>query len=375
MSRDIVVTLNGGGEEMDSATIPIGWWLSESILKKNPHYLLIVELDNWECGYDESIRGRRYACKVSDMFYFLQLFSPGRHRLAVAVVKGDEKGGKKIVEQYLHKKFGHYENSISFDEYDYPNGDFLAVAVVEFDVPEELFAKPPKTRIGKMMWRWVNLWFDEESKDQCVYKKRKLIAFTIQPPVVLIFSLLSSLYVLVASIIVFFFGFRPRPILSEIKDAFLLRKNDYEVRKYTKHGYKVWRRGLFKSRDVKIPVAPWEIAVIVSLIYVVYKFKLLDVSLAFISVVIILVAIWFVFFKFLPPKIEEVNFKRQEKKEKNRIEWLKKNLSLDNKKDKVDMADIVTLAKTSPSFGQKAVIVFRAGYWAVKSKVCKPYSR
>ncbi len=375
MSRDIVITLNGGGEEMNSATIPIEWWLSESILEKNPHYLLIIELDNGELIYDESIRGRRYACKVSDMFYFLQLFSPGRHLLMVAVVNGDEKGGKKIVEQYLHKKFGHYENSISFNEYDYPNGDFLAVAVVEFDVPEELFAKRPQTRIGKIMWRWVNLFFDKEPKDQCAYRRRKWIAFTIQPPIVLIFSLLSSLYVLVASIIVFFFGFRPRPILSEIKDAFLLRKNDYEVREYTEHGYKVWSREFFKSRDVKIPVAPWEIAVVVSLIYVVYKFKLLDVSLAFISVVIILVAIWFVFFEFLPSKIEEVNLKRQEKKEKNRIEWLKENLSLDNEKDKVDMANIVTLAKTTPSFGQKAVILFRAGYWAVKSKVCKPYSR
>ncbi len=378
----ISIALNGGSKEMNSATIPVEWWLSEDVLKQDPCYLILFEQSERESSYyDRENRGRRYACKVSDVVYFLQLFSPGWHRLMVAVVNGGEKDGGCLVDEYLRKDaINSYKVSMPWTEYGYDDNDFLAVTIVEFYVPDKLFAKPPQTKLGKMMWRWVNLWFESKPKDQCEYRRRKWIAFTIQPPLVLIFSILSSLYVLVASAIVFFFGFRPRPLLEEVKDAFLVRKDDLEVRRYEDEGYKVWQREWDGTVIKRMPVAPWEIAFAAIAIYGLY---LLSLSYPYTLIAIILTAVFSIIFLFalfytltkakdgeIYNKVSRliIGYKKNSKELEQK--WIREQLSLDNKKDIVNLEDI----SAPPTLSRKITFKFRVGYWALKAKMCKPFS-
>jgi len=69
----IDVTLNGGKKEMNSATIPIEWWLSKEVIETDPHYIIFFEQNQGEKnhGYRNGECGRRYACKVTDAFKYI----------------------------------------------------------------------------------------------------------------------------------------------------------------------------------------------------------------------------------------------------------------------------------------------------------------
>ncbi|MBI5793753.1 hypothetical protein HZA87_01530 [Candidatus Uhrbacteria bacterium] len=68
-----------------------------------------------------------------------------------------------------------------------PNDDLTdgwraVTASLDVDVPAEVFAKPPPA------WEaaWVNHWFRNPPIDQCEYRQRRLWAYSIQPPVMLL---------------------------------------------------------------------------------------------------------------------------------------------------------------------------------------------
>ena len=233
-TKGISVALNDGKKEMNSATIPIEWWFSREVIEKDPRHVLFFEQNKGEKeSFHNSVRGRRYACEVGDAFKFLQLFSPGYHRLMVVVISGTGDKAEKRLDRYLRKENEYYSTSLDWTDtrnnelHEY-GGDLIAATVEEFLVPQELFAKKPETKLGRMVWKWTNLLFEDEPRDRCHYRKRKALAFTLQPFMVLVYLLavyaiggtFYALYILLASFSVFLIGFRPCPILKEMYRAF-----------------------------------------------------------------------------------------------------------------------------------------------------------
>jgi hypothetical protein len=56
-------------------------------------------------------------------------------------------------------------------------------------VPDGVFAKEP----SKFEKWWVNLWFESKPKDQCHFRKRRMLAYSIQPIVVSIWLIIEIL--------------------------------------------------------------------------------------------------------------------------------------------------------------------------------------
>ena len=406
-AADIAVTINGGKREVDSATLPIEWWLSERVIDREPKFVLIFEQDEKEkINWHSTQRGRRYVCDLHQAVKFVQVFSPGYHRVMVAVFEDS----KPAVKGYLEtEESGRYSRSLNWevaelDQLTALDGSILASAVVEIEVPSELFAQAPKTRWGKLVWRWVNLWYEDDPVDECNYRQRKGFAFTIQPFLALIWWALKFLvggtiyatYVLCASIITFFFGYRPKPIIKEMWGAFTWQRSDtWSVKRYTNgifgfsSTYCVWHiteRWPQPPVTIMMPVAPWVVAVIGAILYGLYRLLALlegavgmRALLVAIVVLLFVSAISYVFFVRYFNKAEvqrrqqlreSANWQRKLAEQEAERKWLSQNLGLARYKSSVDLADI----PIRPGVEGKVQRLY-VGFWTLKAQICKPFSR
>jgi hypothetical protein len=418
----VSVVLNGGEKEMNSATIPIRWFYSDEVIDKIPRYILFFEQNEREKeDFGNASAGRRYACKASDACKFIQLFSSGYHRMMIVVVAGgDEEKAIRVINDFLDvSRRGYYSLSLRWKKAE--EGDlscfsslFVAFTVVEFEVPEELFAKKPETKLGKAIWKWVNLLFDEEPVDKCHYWKRNIIAPFIVPIwcffKYLICGTVYSLYVLLASLITFFVGYRPRHVLKEMWGAFTFNrynewsvKKDFDLSPYDEHShYRLWSVKRVNKKGEKLeelkykymPITPLVASLVLSVVYLVvygiYYF-ISDVirQISFNNWVIIFAIPTVSFFLHKITLYSQKNaFKREEKRRKaeilqkekaqNRLEtqkreykkWMMKNFGLSNKPEKVDLKHIPIPQDLSERVIQK----FYVGFWMLKIKVCKPFS-
>ena len=408
----ISVVLNGGKKEMNSATIPIEWWFSKEIIEKDPKYIVFFEQD--EDGkknkYNSNEHGRRYACEVLDAFKYLQLFSPGYHRIMVIVVTGetDEKA-LGVVKQLLKRK-DLYRYDVSLDwkkaEHNNPPSDdagLIASTVEEFEVPQGLFAHRPETKLGKAIWKWANLWFNYDPRDECDYRKRRIMAFTLQPPLMAFWYFIKyaiggsiySLYVFLASIVILFVGYRPRPILNEMWKAFTFKRYaELDVRRYCYDDlpcgeslYRLWSikkircEGGFKEVEKYMPITPWQVTLIVGAIMGIHYFKMWIIFGVLSATVAFIVLVAHIFSRYLdrttPGRREKRRLKATEKRKRQEIDrelirkWMLRNFDLSKKTGEVYLDRI----PTPPDLQSKVIQKFRINYWTLKAKVCKPFSK
>jgi len=436
----VEIVLNGGKDELDSATVPIRWWFSEEAIEKEPEYLIFYEQNVKEIendSYYSGTRGRRYVCKVSDGVKFLQILSPGHHRLMVVAVGGED--AERAIKRYMNKdgKYS-FQNSMDFEKAesnrDFLQGsEFIASTVLEFEVPAELFAKKPETRFSKAVWKWAHFFIKDVPVDECHYRKQLIFAFTIQPFLALLMyaagamagSLYAS-YVLLASLAVLFIGYRPRPIFSEMWSALLLRREkEWEVRRYkyrqywlrpeqltAKSIYRLWsykeNMGLTGSkwytyRYIPLPLTPVFLALTAGFVFLmvnsasrlnsVTSFSWSNFFLSFFLYFVIPVAVvWFIAWYMLLPgnKVKrqeakwEKNRHREERVRERKVEFAKAEKIRAQRRQKwlsdnfgvSKRVDKVVLSEvpTPPNFPGKIVQRFYVGFWAAKARVCKPFA-
>lgn len=414
----IDVVLNGGKEEMNSATIPIEWWLSKEVIEKDPQYVLFFEQNGTEKSYhDGSAHGRRYVCKITDAFKFLQLFSPGYHRVMVIAISGEDRKVEDMLWRYLRKQIGD-EYFVSLDWEAAKNNDLqgqgyeeclVASTVKEFEVPQELFAKKPETNLGRLIWKWVNLCFENDPRDECNYLERKILAFMLQPFLVIFWYFLKYLlvgtlhasYILLVSFATLFVGFRPRPVLKEMWGAFTFtRCPRWGVKKFGRYDFtfakttfrlwsitKVERDGKFENVLKYMPITPLLATLIMGAVvglYFLIRFFLVDVlSVTLISLgIVAVIAFVFVVCEFLK-YLNKTAPGRREKRRLKTIEAEKERMTyqeLTRKRmlesfDLSKKTDEVFLDRTPPDLQGKVIQKFRVSYWTLKAKVCKPFSK
>lgn len=428
LKPEIKLVLNGGKEELDSATIPIQWGFNKDAIKRAPQHLLFVVLSyddiRKQGSYQNEYYGDRQACSVKDGFKFIQVHKPGKHLLLVMAIgnKIYSEDGQEWIKSNLAKTLSkeHYDLSITTNknslDYLLKKNRIVCYKIVEFIVPEELFAKKPETKVTKTIWNYVNMYHSNPPLNECDYRRRAILAFTLKIPVVLLHLTLlllirtaHSILVLALSFIIFFFGFRPKPILKESWKAFkgdkypeleIIRRN-WGI----SYKYRVWA---YKDDFTKIymPVTPIEIALPVGIIYLCIQhleiFKGIGIVLAGIAV-FFLIAITMgrasepikklasSIFKPNPEKLKAKKLKklakydrlakkehlRQEAKNKEieklkqaQLKWLDQNLHSDAIEEKVNLKK---LPKPDSKLGSVAQ-TFRVSYWTLKAKICKPYS-
>ncbi len=173
-------------QEIPSATVPVRWCVTKDeveALKKaealNPHILLVVMSGS---------RETRYLLPLNQMMEYLQFFKPGPSQVFASIVWYCTGKAGKLQDLYLARKDDRYRNTVLNGEHDgllepqYLGYKHLGFDRLELVLPSELFAKEPP------QWeqRWVNLWFETKPRDECQYRRRRILAYTIQPPAVLL---------------------------------------------------------------------------------------------------------------------------------------------------------------------------------------------
>ncbi len=135
---------------------------------------------------------------------FVEFRSSGRHRIFGCLVWGLSKddlecyfrnyyGGSNLITPENDFKKPH---SYSYWELDYGSVDVV--------VPDGYFAKEPAA------WEkwWVNLWYESKPVNQCHFRKRRLLAYSLQPPVVLGYVLCRTFLSLVHILVLLLCGIR-----------------------------------------------------------------------------------------------------------------------------------------------------------------------
>ena len=205
---DLRIVLNGGSTQMDGATIPVKWFFSPELAERQPKYILLVDLNQSEEDSDNASRlGRRYVTKVEKAVKFVQVFRSGKHKMMALAFED-----AATADVYLVKyNDGTYENNISVETIKANKnwGSSLAVCYMDFNVPKELFAKKPESKLGKIWWNYIFWPNRPKEKDECQTRKLSWFYSWMKFPLFLIANILYSLYTIVASIIAMIFGYCP----------------------------------------------------------------------------------------------------------------------------------------------------------------------
>lgn len=386
---NIRLVLNGGDLTVENATIPIQWFFTDDLIERRPTRVLLIEQDQYEIEEDYGgCRGARIMYKITDIVSFLQLFSPGKHRIAVLALN-DKPSKMEYLDAYGNRC---WKSNIFFTNIAeaIKSGDFTNVAgadvvgatIVEIDVPEELFAPKPQTWFGKKVRTWVNRWHKNPPRDECEYRGRLLFAFTTQPILFVIghvvkfaLQVFMSIVVPMARITVLFLGFRPAPIFSGFnyiwKDFDL---NGDEIEIFSRLGgkrYKVWVQ-YNKGRVIeRMPVTGLEITSLLLTFWWLEQGYIAGAGVDFtgkaIALVIMLMAVLALSFfnKELTPT--EIKQAQKDAETDHYAAWLP-NLSTSHAPAKVN------LSKLPPAYQASAVQRFRVAFWDIKMRICRPYS-
>lgn len=128
-------------------------------------------------------RAMRYIFTLSSPQELIEFHCSGEHKVMGTVVWGAnmDRSCKRFLMQSYDRGQYDYDLESSFD---YSKSFGLAEHSV--DVADGFFAP----EMSPLQDWWVNLWFDGQTWDECMIRRRKMVAYTIQPIVVGIFALI-----------------------------------------------------------------------------------------------------------------------------------------------------------------------------------------
>lgn len=188
-----------------SSVIPVNWCLSPRLLQqlkddsasnggKIPYILLVTTPEeNWKVRINYKLEIRK-AVPVYDLLAYVDFKRPGENAIAGLITFNPD--------IYLQRENFCYGSDIFDNPIYWTNEEKekttepsvwpcvqskLVYDLIKVNVPSEVFAKPPP------QWEqdWVNLWFLSTPHDQCNYRRRRIVAYTIQPIVLFAFALLK----------------------------------------------------------------------------------------------------------------------------------------------------------------------------------------
>jgi hypothetical protein len=302
--------------------------------------------------------------------------------------------------RYLDKKNDTYNLSMNWEEMEnlsYLNHygyNVVAGTIVEFDVPKELFAEKPQTKRSEAVWRWTNYWYKTKPRDECEYRKRMIVAFTVQIPIIIMMVISKLIAVPIASLVMLFVGYRPKPILKGMWSIITLNSiyNSWDVRRYSHDDLDSPPcdqniRGLWSYEKIgdkrvckRMPITPlgaFLFTCLGSVIVIVFKaFTLWQITKTIIAIIIAIaiIAAASVLSHGVAHKGDDFEAKMEKRRKEEEIahkEWLLKNFALSKKTKKVD------LNKLPVPIGRKDRVVqkFYVGFWQLKNRVCKPFAK
>lgn len=216
---------------VQNAIVPVRWCVERETLEalrqkgvKKPYVLIVVPS---EFGEDD-----RWLAPLEQLVEYVQFQQSGKNYILATIVWVEKDGRPfNLDERFLWKKSDKYEKYlVNFDHQSDDHGGYekinpelrsivnsLGFARIEVVVPEQLFAK----KAPEWEQRWVNLWYEAKPKDQCQYRKRRVLAYTIQPPAILLWMMLRTLFCVIMAAFLLMCGMRGvrlKPIIHPFRN-------------------------------------------------------------------------------------------------------------------------------------------------------------
>lgn len=252
--KDFSIVLNGGKTRIDDATIPVKWFFSSDFIENEPRYILLVDLDRTQLESD--CQGRRSVYTVDEVVVFRQMHRSGKHiMLALAFKKRSD------AVQYLVRDSYYYESSIDPATIRANSGwgEALATTFVEFEVPKELFAQPPKTKLGKLWWKYIFWPNSPKAIDECqvqklswFYSLPKLPFFILAKIMLVVGFFLYPIYIVIARPISLFIGWWPITWEESLNRMRHPRGNKWDMDVRQDWYLEIWRKGKYTGKHMMV---------------------------------------------------------------------------------------------------------------------------
>ncbi len=221
--QDLSIVLNDGNLEMKGATVPVKWYFSRNLALNEPTHILLVDLSGAEVEESISYGGRRYLVEVEKAVKFLQFFKAGKHIMLAFAFKGLSAVAPFLAKQEKDKSLYEEPVFINLEKtgyYDYTKKTILALTIVEFTVPQEVFARKPKSKIGKLFFNYLYWPGPSNPRDECQVKKNALFFALPKLPCFIFVQLLYVVDLFLASAILLFFGYQSIGLAEIFKRIF-----------------------------------------------------------------------------------------------------------------------------------------------------------
>lgn len=197
-----MLELKLAGNDVTNGNVAVAWCVDQETLKylsdkkvADPQVVIVVAPVN---GYHIR-REYRKVVPLKDLMTYLEFRSSGENRIWAFI---SHQSKKKARGNFLAKSEGEYATTILNEDgddwsYIFPpsyvsSPDRVSMTTVHrpevpaptltVNVPTGVFAKEP----SKWEKTWVNHWFHAKAVDQCDFRRRRLLAYTVQPIVMLL---------------------------------------------------------------------------------------------------------------------------------------------------------------------------------------------
>ena len=215
-----MLELQVASRDITNGNIAVSWCVQPEALQllaaekvKDPQVVIVVAPTN---NYHPR-REYRKVVPLHDLMTYLEFRSSGENQIRAFISQRTKKDARAT---YLTKDEGEYITYLLSEdgkEWSYhfrgelqnitdENGEIITVQVhapelgapvVLVNVPTGVFAKEPAS------WEksWVNYWFRSKPQDQCDFRRRRLLAYTVQPLIMLLdVMVMRTLMLLIASL-------------------------------------------------------------------------------------------------------------------------------------------------------------------------------
>lgn len=216
-----------------NSVIPLRWCICKEAFEtlrskgvENPHLLIVVVRNDKET--------ERKLVPLDQMMDYVYFQNPGSHRILTTIVWEEEDRVSVLKIQLLNQsQYGVYDHYVldvlkrdfRRDREDWGDwaGDLrihrLGQASLEVVVSKEFFAPEP----AEWLKKWANLWYETKPRDQCQFRRRKIVAFTVQPPLMLAWIILNCALRFLTALFLLLWGKRARfkPVLHPFRGSML----------------------------------------------------------------------------------------------------------------------------------------------------------
>ena len=168
---------------VQSACVPITWCIDKEWLRENgTNHDILFGTAPFGDGKKAEWRGRG---KITDLVQYVTFLRPGKSRIFVII---PDQYYSHFIRDWESRSGGNWEYEVVSYTESTPEvindvyWKHTNVGYIDVELPEDVFASEPPA------WEknWVNFFFSSPAKDQCDFRKRRLLAYSVQPVLILL---------------------------------------------------------------------------------------------------------------------------------------------------------------------------------------------